>query len=115
KQLRGWRDALIKDGMLAASVNRALKPAHAAFNLAAKLDPRVAANAQAWKVGLEALPNTVKAREAVLTDAQVQAVVAAAYNESAAVGLYVQVHAQGRAPCPPLARRLLRDLGRRRL
>src|SRR5262249_8458194 len=66
KQLRGWRDALIKDGMLAASVNRALKPAHAAFNLAAKLDPRVAANAQAWKVGLEALPNTVKAPQAVL-------------------------------------------------
>jgi len=27
-----------------------LKGAIAAFNLAAKLDPRVAANAQAWKV-----------------------------------------------------------------
>src|SRR5262249_56489124 len=86
KQLRGWRDALIKGGMLPATVNRVLKPARAAFNLAAKLDPRVAANAQAWTVGLEAFRNTVKAREAVLADAQVQRVVAAAYDVSPALG-----------------------------
>ena len=85
KQLRHWRDGLIKGGMLPATVNRMLKPAHAAFNLAAKLDPRVAANAQAWKVGLEALRGTVTARDAVLTDAQVLAVVAAAYDVSAAL------------------------------
>ena len=90
KQLRHWRDALIKGGMLPATVNRTLKPAHAAFNLAAKLDPRVAANAQAWKVGLEALRGTVTARDAVLADAQVIAVVAAAYDVSAAFGLYCQ-------------------------
>src|SRR6516165_4999092 len=68
KQLRSWRDGLIKGGMLPATVNRVLKPAHAAFNLAGKLDARVAANAQAWKLGLEALHGTVKAREAVLSD-----------------------------------------------
>jgi hypothetical protein len=59
KQLRHWRDALIKAGMKPATVNRVLKPAHASFNLAGKLDPRVAANAQSWKIGLEALRNTV--------------------------------------------------------
>src|SRR5262245_5516979 len=74
KQLRTWRDALIKGGMLPGTCNRVFKPAKAAFTLAAKLDPRVAANAQAWAVGLEALRGTVKAREAVLTDKQVQAV-----------------------------------------
>ena len=115
KQLRDWRDALIKGGMLPATVNRVLKPAHAAFNLAAKLDPRVAANAQAWTVGLEALRNTVKAREAVLTDAQVQRVVAAAYDVSPAFGLYVQVHAEVGARWSQLARLVVGDLERNRL
>jgi hypothetical protein len=114
-QLRAWRDALIKADMLPATLNRVLKPAKAAFNLAAKLDPRVAANAQTWKVGLEALRNTVRAREAALTDAQVQAVVAAAYDVSAAFGLYVQVHAEVGARSSQLARLVVGDLDRDRL
>jgi integrase len=115
KQLRHWRDALIKGGMLPATVNRTLKPAHAAFNLASKLDARVAANAQAWKVGLEALPNTVTAREAVLTDAQVLALVAAAYEISEHLGRYVQVHAETGARSSQLARLTVHDLERNRL
>jgi hypothetical protein len=115
KMLRGWRDALIKAGMLPQTVNRVLKPAHAACNLAAKLDPRIAANAQSWKVGLEALRNTVTARDAVLTDAQVLAVVAAAYEQSAALGLYVQVHAEIGARSSQLARLVVADLERDRL
>ena len=110
KQLRHWRDHLIKGGMLPATVNRVLKPAHAACNLAAKLDGRVAANAQAWKVGLEALRNTVTARDAVLIDKQVQRVVACAYDVSAALGLYVQVHAEVGARSSQLARLTVGDL-----
>jgi hypothetical protein len=115
KQLRHWRDGLIKGGMLAATINRVLKPAHAAFNLAAKLDARVAANAQSWKVGLEPLRGAVTAREAVLTDAQVQRVVAAAYDVSAEFGLYVQVHAEVGARSSQLARCVVGDLERNRL
>src|SRR5215831_15565347 len=115
KQLRQWRDALIKGGMLPATVNRVLKPARAAFNLQAKLDPRVAANVQSWAVGLEALRNTVMAREAVLTDAQVQRVVAAAYDISEQFGLYVQVHAEVGARSSQLARLVVGDLERNRL
>jgi integrase len=115
KQLRDWRDKLLKAGMLPATLNRMLKGAIAAFNSQAKLDPRVAANAQAWKVGLEALPGTVTAREAVLTDAQVCAVVARAYDESDAVGLYVQTHAEVGARSSQLARVLVGDLQRDRL
>ena len=115
KQLRHWRDALIKAGMLPATLNRVMKPAHAACNLAAKLDPRIAANAQSWKVGLEALRNTTKARDAVLTDAQVLAVVAAAYEESPAFGRYVQVHAEVGARSSQLARLTVGDLERDRL
>ena len=110
KMLRQWRDALIKGGMLPATVNRLFKGAIAACNLAAKLDPRVAANAGAWKVGLEALRNTVTARDAVLTDAQVLAVVAAAYDKSPAFGLYVQVHAEVGARSSQLARLTVGDL-----
>ena len=115
KQLRHWRDGLIAEGMLPATVNRVLKSAHAAFNLAAKLDKRVAANAQAWKIGLEALRGTVTARDAVLTDAQVLAVVAAAYDVSAAFGLYCQIHAETGARSSQLARLVVADLERDRL
>jgi len=115
KQLRHWRDGLIKAGMLPATCNRMLKGIHAAFNLAAKLDTRVAANAPAWKVGLEALPNTVTARDAVLTDRQVMAVVAAAYDISDAFGLYVQVHAEVGARSSQLARCTVADLHRDKL
>ena len=115
KQLRAWRDALIKGGMLPATINRMLKGTHAAFNLAAKLDTRVAANAPAWKVGLEALPNTVAARDAVLTDKQVMAVVAAAYDISDAFGLYVQVHAEVGSRSSQLARCTVADLHRDKL
>src|SRR5262249_35745750 len=115
KQLRGWRDALIKGGMLPATVNRVLKPAHAAFNLSAKLDPRVAANREAWRTGLEMLPNTVTARDAVLTDKQVIAVVAAAYDVSAAFGLYVEVHAEVGSRSSQLAGCTVSDLHRDKL
>jgi hypothetical protein len=115
KQLRGWRDALIKGGMLPATVNRVLKPAHAAFNLAAKIDARVAANAMAWKVGLEMLPNTVTARDMVLGDADVLRVVAAAYDVSAEFGLYVQVHAETGGRSSQLARCTVHDLHRDKL
>jgi integrase len=115
KQLRNWRDALIKGDMLPATVNRLLKPAHAAFNLAASLDARVAANVQAWKIGLEALRGTVTARDAVLSDAQVLAVVAAAYDVSEAFGLYARVHAETGARSSQLARMVVADLERDRL
>jgi integrase len=115
KQMRDWRDALLRGGMLPVTVNRVLKCAHASFNLAAKLDKRVAANREAWKVGLEALPNAVTARNAVLTDAQVQAVVAAAHDVSPALGLYVQVHAEVGARSSQLARLVVGDLERDRL
>jgi integrase len=101
--------------MLPATTNRVLKSAHAAFNLAAKLDPRVAANAGAWRIGLEPLRNAVVARDAVLTDKQVLAVVAAAYDVSDAFGLYCQTHAETGARSSQLARMVVADLERDRL
>jgi len=115
KQLRHWRDALVKRGMLPATINRVFKPAIASFNLAAKLDPRVATNREAWRVGLEALRDTVTARAAVLSDAQVLAVVGGAYDISESFGLYVQTHAETGARSSQLARCVVADLERDRL
>jgi hypothetical protein len=103
KQWRDWRDALLTGGMIPATVNRMLKGAKAAFNLAAKLDKRIRANAGEWKVGLEALPDAVTARDVVLIDSQVCAVVAAAYRRSPAFGLYLQAHAETGARSSQLA------------
>jgi hypothetical protein len=110
KQLRAWRDGLIKAGMQPATANRLFKGAAAAFALQARLDARVAANARAWKVGLEALRGTGKARDAVLSDAQVLAVVRAAYAISDEFGLYCALHAETGSRSSQLARCLVGDL-----
>jgi integrase len=77
-----------------SSVNRNCKSLKAALNLAGKLDARVA-NQAAWRDGLSAVAeNDSEESNIVLTDAQVRAVVAAAYTAvGAAFGLYAEVHA----------------------
>lgn len=94
KQLKDWRDGLIVAGMKPSTCNRITKPLVAAFNLAIQLQPRLATNAEAWKVGLKALPDATNAREAVLLEHQVRAVVAECYSISQEFGLYVQTHAE---------------------
>jgi hypothetical protein len=110
KQFRDWRDGLIKAGMLPATVNRILKVAKAAFALAGKTDKRIFANAEAWKVGFEALPGATTARDAVLTERQVLATVAAAYEVSPEFGLYCQGHAELGARSSQIARCKVGDL-----
>lgn len=115
KQLRAWRDALIEGGMLPATVNRVLKSAKAAFSLAGTLDPRVAANKDTWRTGLQEIPGTVRARDAVLTDAEVARAVAVGYGISDAFGLYVQTHAETGARTSQILRTTCNDLQRDRL
>jgi integrase len=115
KQLRAWRDALVRGGMKPITVNRVAKVAKAAINLAASLDARVAANREAWRIGLAELPNAAKARDAVLTDAQVKATVAAAYAIGERVGVYVQAHAETGARSSQLAGCTVGDLVRDKL
>jgi integrase len=108
--LRQWRNDLIKAGLVSASVNKIAKSAMAAFNLTARLDARIAANAQAWHVGLEMLPNSVVSRDAVLTETQVKAIVSAAREVNAAFGLFVQAHAETGSRSSQLARCVVADL-----
>ena len=94
---------------LAADPSPIGKSRKAAFALAGKLDARVAANAQAWMVGFEALPNGAKSRDAVLPDAQAAAIVAEAYAVSDRFGVYVQAHAETGARTSQLTRCIVAD------
>jgi integrase len=94
---REWRDSIMAAGKVTHStVNRIRKSVVAMCNLAAKLDPRVAANSAAWVRGFEHLPGADQAREGVILDDDtvrkiVSGVYAAAGDE---VGRFIEVLAQ---------------------
>ena len=90
RELKRWRDGL---GMKPATVNRTTRQLKAALNLAQRLDPTRITNAHAWKVGLASLRDTHTARNAILSDEQVRALIAAAYAIDPAFGLYVETAA----------------------
>src|SRR6516165_10410821 len=108
KELERWRDALARK-IKPASVNRLMKGLKAAFALASRHDPRIT-NANAWKVGLAALPDAHQARNTILKDEQVRALIAAAYTEDDALGLLVEVGAVTGARPSQLARLEVGDL-----
>jgi integrase len=108
KELERWRDALALK-IKPASVNRLMKGLKAAFSLAAKHDHRIA-NRSAWQIGLAALPDAHQARNTVLNDEQVRALIAAAYDVNAALGLLVEAAAVTGARPSQLARLEIADL-----
>jgi integrase len=115
RELRRWRDGELARGLKPASVTRTCKAFAAALSYAANHDPTIT-NRAAWKIGLAALPDSHVARvDAVLSDAQVRAVVAACYAASEPLGLLVEVLAT--TGCRPVqaARLLVGDLQADRL
>src|SRR5262245_21608267 len=114
RELRAWRDGLTAKGLAAGSATRYCKVLGAALRHAAAMDQRVT-NTNAFKVGLVSLPGSVNARNVILPDATVRAVVSAAYAISPSLGLYVEVLAT--CGCRPIQARRLTcgDLGRDRL
>jgi integrase len=109
RELKHLRDGLIAKGAKPASVNRDMKGLKAALNLAAAHDERIV-NARAWRTGLAALPDAHTARNVILTDEQVLALIAAAYAESDAFGLLVESAAVTGARISQLARLEVADL-----
>src|SRR6516162_5018636 len=108
RELQRLRDGLAHK-IKPASVNRLMKGLKAAFALASRHDPRIT-NAQAWKVGLAALPDAHQARNTVLNDDEVHALIAAAYDVNAALGLLVEAAAVTGARPSQLARLEIADL-----
>ena len=109
-ELRKWRDSLIGGALVDASINRMLKCFRAALNLAARHDPRIIQNKAAWTTGLETLPDAEAARNVILKDRQVTALVRAAYAHDAALGLYVDVLAVTGARPSQASRLVVADL-----
>jgi integrase len=89
RELQRWRDGL---AMKPATVNRTTHILKAACNLAARHDARIT-NANAWRIGLASLRDSHRARNVILTDEQVRALIEAAYADDPAFGLLTETAA----------------------
>jgi integrase len=109
-ELAAWRDRLLADGMKPATLVRLAKSVKAALNLAARRDPRIV-NRAAWGDGLGGIAEGYASRNVQrLDDAQVLAVIAAAYAIDPSFGLYVEVLAVTGARASQVARLTVADL-----
>jgi site-specific recombinase XerD len=109
RDLRQWRDGMLKRGLAPASADRTSRALKAALNLAAREDHRIT-NTAAWRDGLARLPDAEIARNAILSDDEVRALVAAAYALSPEYGTWLEVHAVTGARTSQLERLEVRDL-----
>jgi integrase len=90
EELKVWRDSLVGK-MASASVNRTITAVRAALNLASE-DGHLP-NRDAWRYGLQAIGGAGKARNTILTESDVRAIVGAAYRRSNEFGLLVELAA----------------------
>jgi integrase len=108
-ELKNWRDGLLT-GRTKATVNRVVAVLSAALELAAATDPRI--TARPWKTGLKKLAgaNEHNARNVVLPEEQVSALVRLAYKDSVEFGYLVETMAITGARRSQLARLTVADL-----
>jgi hypothetical protein len=109
KELRTWRDAIVKRGLKPASADRVARVFKAALNLAAADDPRIT-NANVWRNGLKRLPDGETARNVILDDATVRDVVRTAYEANRGLGIWIDVLAETGARESQIARSEVFDL-----
>ena len=109
RELRAWRDDLLRAGLKPPSVRRTSSCLRAALSLAAKHDPRVT-NINTWRHGLENLPDSQVARNVIVADAAIRRIVHAAYEVDARFGLLCELCAV--IGCRPVqaARLLVEDV-----
>jgi integrase len=110
RELRAWRDSMVKAGLTPAAADRTARVLKAALNLGAADDPRIL-NSAAWKTGLKRLPAAeVARRNVILTDKVVRELVGAAYAQDPAFGLFVETAAVTGARTSQLLRLEVGDL-----
>jgi len=109
KELRHWRDGLLKRGLAAATVKRTCRALKAAFNHAAKLDSRIS-NAAAWRNGLASLPDAETADNVILSEKSIRTIIDAAWEIDPELGLLVESAAVTGARPSQLARLVVGDL-----
>jgi integrase len=93
KELRTWRNGIVKRGLKPASADRVARVFKAALHLAASDDPRII-NVTAWKNGLKRLPDGDTARNVILSDQTASAVVRASYDDEHELGVLIDVLAE---------------------
>jgi integrase len=109
KELRAWRNGLVKSGLAPASADRTARALSAALSLAAKDDKRIRRGA--WRDGLARLPDVEQARVgAILPDETVKALVSEAYKLDHSYGLLIELSAITGARRSQLLRIQVRDL-----
>lgn len=108
--LRGWRDSLI-EVVEPATVNRLMTVVKAALNLAADADQGVTISSRAaWQVGLKTLADAEEARNVVINDAVIAALISASYAVDELFGLFIEVAAVTGSRPVQLSRLLVADL-----
>jgi integrase len=108
RELRSWRDGLVKKGCKPATADRTARVLAAALTLAAKDDPKRITNREAWKI--ERLPLGEEARNIILPDDKVRDIVSAAYERDQAFGLLVECAAVTGARASQILRLTVGDL-----
>jgi integrase len=109
-ELKRWRNDLVANsGLKLSSVVRVLKTARASLNLAASHDPRIQ-NRETWRVGLGGLHDSYESIDRVQPDDVVRRIIAEAYADDAALGLFVHVAAETGARASQIARLVIADL-----
>ena len=108
RDLLAWRDSLGKE-LAPATINRTANSLKAALNLAADHDERITSR-RAWQVGLASLRGAEETRNVILADAVIRTIINAAYEESAELGLLVEVAAVTGARTSQIARLDVQDL-----
>jgi integrase len=93
KELRTWRNGMVKRGLKPASADRVARVFKAALHLAAADDPRIT-NIAAWRNGMKRLPDGETARNVILGDAMVSAVVHACYDDEHSLGVFIDTLAE---------------------
>jgi integrase len=92
--LGDWRDALVAvHGLKIASADRHGKSMKACLTLTARADKRIT-NAMEWRNGLGKMPDQNNARNVILSDATVQAVVKTAFDIGHLLGVWCQCLAE---------------------
>ena len=103
--MRDWRDGLRRRP---ASINRICTVLKAALNLSASKDTRL--SSRAWEVGLATIPDAEEARNVILRDADVLAVIGEARAYGTEFGLLVEVAAITGARISQIHRLEVQDL-----
>jgi integrase len=110
RDMRHWRDGLIRKRLKPSSINRTTGSLKAALNLAAVQDERIT-NRAVWETGIPSIPDAQESRNVILAEPVVRDIITHAYEVGGeAFGLFTETAAISGARPSQLARLEIQDL-----